>query len=268
MKHNARLIAYVLLVIGVIWFGWGFYRNYAQVSAPSGPAPATNQAAAGATDPPTASTADPAPAAPPAHTKSRMMTYGAGLFFMILGLGMLGAYDLSHYFAHRFEKFIFDDEGEAHRDPEYEEAEKVWANGNHLEAIQLMRDYLKERPREQYVAIRIAEIYENDLGNPLASALEYEEILKKPLPPERWGWVAVHLANVYSGKLNRVPDAEALLHRIIDQYPDTAAAKKARERLGEPEPASPAAGPDPSAGSGPSTPDRPHNLPPGFRPKT
>ncbi|HZO85827.1 MAG TPA: hypothetical protein VFC26_11470, partial [Verrucomicrobiae bacterium] len=81
------------------------------------------------------------------------------------------------------------------------------------------------------------------------------------LPAERWGWAAIHLANLYSGKLNRPDDAAALLRRINDEHPTTAAAKKARERLGEPEPApvpvQPAAAPAPE----------PSNLPPGFRPK-
>src|SRR2546429_1455339 len=49
----------------------------------------------------------------------------------------------------------------------------LFRSGNFLEAIQLMRDYLKQNPREQHVALRIAEIYEKDLQNFLAAALEY-----------------------------------------------------------------------------------------------
>jgi TolA-binding protein len=62
------------------------------------------------------------------------------------------ARDVSHTVANRVEEFIFNDDLKGVRDPEYEEAEKVWANGKHLEAIQLMRDYLKKHPSEQYVA--------------------------------------------------------------------------------------------------------------------
>ena len=202
-----------------------------------------------------------------AEQTSRAMSWGAGLFAVIVCLGLLVAHDFSHFAAHRFQKFIFDDDLGSGKDPEYEEAEKVWANGNHLEAIQLMRDYLKSHPREQYVAIRIAEIYEKDLGNYLAAALEYEEILKKKLPDQRWGWAAIHLANLYSGKLSRGQDAIALLQRIVAEYGHTAAAKKARERLT----AEGIAVPDPVIEevnvSEPESNDPPSNLPQGFKPK-
>jgi TolA-binding protein len=198
----------------------------------------------------------------------RMMGFGAGMFACLIGLALLIGSDVSRYFANRVDEFVFNDNLEGVTDPEYEEAERVWASGQHLEALQLMRDYLKRHPREQYVALRIAEIYEADLHNYLAAALEYEEVLKKRLPAERWGWAAIHLANLYSGKLNKSEQATTLLRRIVSDYGQTAAAKKARERLGVPEPVEfvppPAAEPEPA----PEKPEAPaNNLPPGFRPK-
>jgi TolA-binding protein len=201
----------------------------------------------------------------------RVMAYGGAAFLSLVGLSLLIARDASRFFANRVDDFIFNDDLKGVQDPEYEEAEKVWANGQYLEAIQLMRDYLKRHPREQYVALRIAEIYETNLGNYLAAALEYEEVLKKKLPPERWGWAAIHLANLYSGKLNKVEQATTLLHRIVDEYGQTGAARKARERLGLPEPVGPIDGKQPPArletqeASEPPIPQS--NLPPGFRPK-
>src|SRR6266542_1900913 len=120
-------------------------------------------------------------------------------------------------------------EGVAHTD--YDKAEEEWAKGNFLDAIQLLRDYLKVNPREQHVALRIAEIYEKDLQNFLATALEYEEVLKQKLPPERWGWAAVHLCNLYTSKLNQSDKAILLLQRIVTEYGEPAAADKARKRL-------------------------------------
>jgi TolA-binding protein len=204
---------------------------------------------------------------------SRLMAYGVIMLFSLVGLSLLIAQDFSKYVANRVDDFIFNDDLKGVKDPEYEEAERVWASGKHLESIQLMRDYLKRHPREQYVALRIAEIYETDLHNYLAAALEYEEVLKKKLPAERWGWAAIHLANIYSGKLNKIEQATALLRRIVDQYGQTAAAKKARDRLGIPQPVevpiqAAVAEPEPEPAPEPVAPQPPpSNLPPGFRPK-
>jgi tetratricopeptide (TPR) repeat protein len=135
-----------------------------------------------------------------------------------------------------------------------------------------MRDYLKKNPREQHVAIRIAEIYEKDLGNYLAAALEYEEVLKHKLPPDRWGWAAIHLCNLYF-KLNQEQKGYALLRRIVKEYPQTPAADKARKRLEQVEGASfeqlaTESNVTPRTSSAaPQENDPPSHLPPGFRPK-
>lgn len=205
--------------------------------------------------------------APRSYT--RMVTYGLGLLLFFLGLAALIGYDIAHFLGTRAQEALFNEDAQP-TDPEYEKAEQMWANGQYLEAVRAMREYLEKNPREQYVALRIAEIYEQNLNNPLAAALEYEEVLKKKLPAERWGWAAIHLANIYSGKLNQPEKSIQLLRRIDAEFGQTAAAKKARERLlqvdpnfvptpepaGEPEEIAPSAPPAPSS-----------NLPPGFRPK-
>lgn len=200
----------------------------------------------------------------------RFMAFGVAGFFAVVALAILIGHDVSRFFAARVENFIFNDDLKGVRDPEYDEAEALWAKGDYLDSIQLMRDYYKRNPREVHVALRIAEIYEANLGNYLAAALEYEEVLKKNLPAERWGWAAIHLSNLYSGKLNKVEEATRLLHRIVDEFGHTAAAKKARERLGIPEPVplpepEPEPEPEPVVKEAPKQPQ--HNLPPGFRPK-
>jgi hypothetical protein len=290
MSDRLKILAYAVLVGLAIWFGYGFFKNYSAATA-SAPVSteSTNELAAAATNQTdtalpdtnavelaatnaTANTNIAASSPKPPSTKapaskgrstSSMMAYGAGLVIVIICIGLLVAHDFSKFAAHRFERLIFDEDLEGAKDPEYEEAEEVWKSGKPLEAIQLMRDYLKAHPREQYVALRIAEIYEKDLGNFLAAALEYEEVLKKKLPPDRWGWAAIHLSNLYSGKLNRPDQSIALLQRIVAEYGQTAAAKKARERLTAEGIEIPAYAPEEE-----SSESAPHsNLPPGFRPK-
>jgi TolA-binding protein len=311
MNPKVRLLFYVVLLVCMASFALGYLKAYRSTDdRPSSGVAGTNAAAGAAMTNATNNPADtnlvstnaagvaqtngpntPAPAvvdAAPAEELtarrssprlSRLMAYGVAMFFTVVGLGILLGHDISKFFANRVENFIFNDNLEGVKDPQYDEAEKVWGSGKYLEAVRLMRDYLKKHPREQYVALRIAEIYEKDLQNYLASALEYEEVLKKRLPPERWGWAAIHLANLYSGKLNKVEEATRLLHRIVEEYGQTAAAKKARERLGIPEPVvvvAQAVGPVPPAELEPEEPPEPapvpqppaSNLPPGFRPKS
>src|SRR5438132_11131967 len=202
--------------------------------------------------------------AAPAKTDYHLGGWGAGMVLSLVGLGLMVAHDVSGLVGGRALKVIYNDEGEGITSPDYEKAEEEWANGNFLEAIQLMRDYLRQNPREQHVALRIAEIYEKDLQNFLAAALEYEEVLKQKLPPERWGWAAIHLCNLYPSKLNQPGKAIALLQRIVAEYSGTAAAEKARNRLAQLEEEGilpPSLGT--AAGSAPPA----SNLPPGFAPK-
>jgi TolA-binding protein len=163
--------------------------------------------------------------------RGKMIRYLAALVGSLIGIGVLIAIDTTHLLGSQATNYLFQDVADAPRDPAYERAEAEWANGHFLEAIELMRGFLKENPRELHAALRIAEIYEKDLKNYLAAALEYEEVLKSKLPPERWAWAAIHLHNLYS-KLGQQPKATALLHRIVEEYPRTTAARKARVRLG------------------------------------
>lgn len=198
---------------------------------------------------------------------SKMISYGLLCCAGFVGFAFLLARDVSHFFAHKAEQALFNDDG-VPLDPEYEQAEELWKDGKYLEALNSMRDYLNKHPREQYVALRIAEIYEENLFNPLAAALEYEEVLKKNLPAERWGWAAIHLANIYSGKLSQPDKAIALLRRIDSDYGQTTAANKARERLAQIDPNFiPAAAAEVSVAGDTTVSQPPSNLPPGFRPK-
>lgn len=217
---------------------------------------------------PTTETSSPKPAvtAAPPLGLSAAITLAA-----VVGLALLLAQDLSRFVAERIHQSLHDDEGKVMGNPEYEQAEQVWANGDYLEAIRLFREFLARNPRQVHVALRIAEIYEKDLSNNLAAALEYEEILKRKLDPERWGWAAIHLCNLYN-RIGQPAKAEALLRRIVDEYGETAAAAKARDRLAtiesesQPQPAEQPAQPSISAATSPGT-DAGPKLPPGFRPK-
>lgn len=311
MNQKIKLGLYAAFIISAAVFGALFYSSYRAANKPAPPAPTTNVApalpsavltnaltnpagtnqvastntnAATNTAAMTNDALEPIPtsrsvqtAATPSRGHGAMISYLFAFVVIAIFLGLLIARDISEYFGSRSVEFMFNDEGTGIKDPDYEEAEQEWANGHHLEAIRLMREYLEKNPREQGVALRIAEIYEKDLKNTLAAALEYEEVLKHKLPAERWGWAAIHLCNLYS-KMGKTNDAVALLRRIDSEYSETAAAKKARQRLalfetvGEealtgdlPESLQAEPPPKPAKLEEKSAPAS--NLPPGFRPK-
>jgi hypothetical protein len=225
MNSSLKLGLHLVLVIGTCLFGALFYRSYVRFMD-SGLQRAQADPVANLR------TFDESRKASISTIPNHMMTYGALFVVFAVGVGLVMGHALSHYVVEKTGKILFDHEGELVKTPDYELAEQEWANGNPLDAIQLMRNYLKEHPQEQHVALRIAEIYEKDLKNHLAAALEYEEVLKQKLPPEQWGWTAIHLCNLYSTKLNQPEKARALLERIDAEYGGTAAASKARKHLG------------------------------------
>lgn len=253
----------------------------ATASPTNAPAAATS-AKDGATNPPATAMTNAvaqttAPPAKAASARNSQAFYLSGFVLGMLGLAGLLAWDVSQFVARKAAHGLGVDLAPIQGDPEYDAAEEAWANGDHLGAISLLRDFLKRHPNQQHAALRIAEIYEKDLGNHLAAALELEVVLQKRLPREKWGWTAIHLANLYSGKLSQTEKAIELLNRIVDTHPETSAARKARQRLGIPEPqdAAAAQGPVPAADSGdlasptpgPETTTEEDPLPRGFKMK-
>ncbi len=102
-----------------------------------------------------------------------MIGYLAAFIGTLIGLGLLITNDVTHFVGGQVANYLFYDVGDTMRAPEYERAEAEWANGHFLDAIQMLRDFLKHHPRELHAALRIAEIYEKDLKNHVAAALEY-----------------------------------------------------------------------------------------------
>ncbi len=159
-----------------------------------------------------------------------MIAWGLLTVVSIAGLGVLMAHDFSSAVAAKATRALFQEDAQGIEATDYEAVENAHTSGDFLEAIRLLREYHKENPRAVHAQIRIAEIYEKDLNNPLAAALEYEEVLKHPLEPDRWGWTAVHLVNLYN-RLEKTDQAVHWLQRIVQERPQTPAAAKARERL-------------------------------------
>lgn len=173
---------------------------------------------------------DPSGTAAPG-SQSRMITWFMTAAVLFLITAFLVARDVASYTAEKTVEFVYNTEGSVSKSEEYEAAEAAWTAGNYIDAIEMLKRYYRENPRDVFAARRIAEIYEKDLENYSAAAMEYEEMLKLDLPPVRWGWMAIHLCNIYSGKLNNSERALELLQQIVMEHTDTPPGRKARERL-------------------------------------
>ena len=167
----------------------------------------------------------------PSEKKGGMMTYFSGMLVALIVFALLVARDVGTLAGERVGGNYLTKSDKSRKADMYEEAESIWANGAYVDAINSFREYLRVFPGEYHVHKRIAEIYEKDLASFRAAAMEYEEMLEMDIPPARWGWVAIHLCNLYSGKLDETDRALALLQRVADECGDTPPAEKARERL-------------------------------------
>ncbi len=244
MSGRAKIVLYAVLILCAIVLGAGFSGEYTRVSKSAQNA-----------------------------SNSRLVAYLGGLICVVAALGVIAAYDIVRLMGESTEDLLFTDAEPEKPNPEYLAAEKVCSDGDPLEAIRLLREYYRKNPRDTNAAVRIAEIYDKDLKNQLAAVLEYEEVLKLKLPPERWGWAAIRLCNLYS-KMQEADKAVALLYRIANEHGETTAAEKARERLAKidpnfaQQPVEQKRDLPPPEESPPSPAPPASNLPPGFRPKT
>ncbi|HTL56459.1 MAG TPA: hypothetical protein VL361_12320 [Candidatus Limnocylindrales bacterium] len=167
---------------------------------------------------------------PAAGSRGLMTVYLIALIAMVIALVALIASDLSRFFGQRAREWFAQGGAPIHSAPEFEAAEKLRSSGQPLEAIGVLREFLQNHPGELHVMSRIAEIYNYDLRNYLAAALEYEELLKHRLDSEQWAWGALHLAKLY-GRLNEPEKSLALLQKLDAKYGNTVAGRRARKAL-------------------------------------
>lgn len=233
-SQKIQAAVYTVLILGTCIFGVLFKINYDRYMDGNGSSAQSDVGIEETVDEKTHAGMD----SRAAGQMRYLFIYGGFLVAFSIALGLTGGRWLSSVLAQKVVDTLHssDDATPFLKKADYEKAEEAWTRGDFLVAIELFREYLVENPNEVHASLRIAEIYEKDIGNYLASALEYEEAIKHRLPDEQWGWTAIHLCNLYISKLNRPADALQLMKRIAQEYEFTAAAAKARqhlERLGE-----------------------------------
>lgn len=160
-----------------------------------------------------------------------LLGYTLGFATALLGLGYLVAQDFGHLLNFRLGKEVSYVSDSSARKAAYERAENAILKGQHQEAIRLLQGILKKHPEHTHSLLRIAEVYDKELQDYSNAAVHYEKLLELELPAEQWGWLAIRLSNIYSGKLNQPQAALTLIRRIAADYPQTQAGGKALKRL-------------------------------------
>jgi tetratricopeptide (TPR) repeat protein len=161
----------------------------------------------------------------------RIVGNTVGLAAALVVLGFVAAQDFGHLLKFRLGKELSYVDARSERNSTYERAEHLALKGDHHGAIRLLQAILNKHPGHIHSAVRIAELYDKELQDFPRAALHYEEALKLNIPPEQWGWIAIRLANIYSGKLAQPHVALSLIQRLATEHPETPAGAKALKRL-------------------------------------
>lgn len=165
-------------------------------------------------------------------TADASRAYALFSVYLIAGaaLAMFVAWDVSQFLGWQAESLFLGGGRLSGLTPAWWRSERLCKAGEADEAVRVLREASSAHPRQWRLAVRIAEIYQHDLNNPLAAALEYEEILKRRLPRPARAWLMVRLAACYL-VLRRVEESAVKLREVMDQFPRTPAAQKAERRL-------------------------------------
>lgn len=265
MRSVLKALLYALLLAACYWCGFSAYRDYALLMMEEGdgltrsvrlksarstnaePASATNQTAAILTNQPPVKPPAVAHVTPPgeegdepATVRSsrrvgrnyfRLLGYTVGFAAAMLVLGFVAAQDFGHLLKFRFGREVSYVDARSERNAQYERAEHLALKGSAHDAIKLLQAIIAKHPNHVHSVLRIAELYDKELHDFPNAALHYEEVLKLKIPDEQWGWVAIRLANIYSGKLNQPQVALDLIRRLAAERPGTQAGAKALKRL-------------------------------------
>ncbi|MEN9576508.1 MAG: hypothetical protein RL514_4363 [Verrucomicrobiota bacterium] len=173
-----------------------------------------------------------------------LLGFTVGFAVAVVGLGFVVAQDFGHLLKFRLGKEVSYVDARSERNAQAERAEQLALKGDHVGAIQVLQLIVKQHPQHLHSALRIAELYDKELHDFPRAARHYEAALTLKFPPEQWGWIAIRLANIYSGPLKQPGAALALIRRLAAEQPGTPAGAKALQRLAR----ITSAGLDPEAG--------------------
>lgn len=264
MRSVLKLLLYAALLAACHWCGFSAYRDYALMMMEDGDGLShrarVNLAKSTNTAPAIAEVTESSAAIKPTRTNTvhktetlgeeagesgpvrvnrrvgrnylGMLGHTVGFAVAMVVLGFVAAQDFGYLLKFRMGKEISYVDARSERNSSYERAEQIALKGQPREAIRALEAIVAKHPNHIHSILRIAELYDKELQDFQNAALHYEELLKQKIPDEQWGWIAIRLANIYSGKLNQPETAIALISRLAAEHPGTQAGAKALKRMG------------------------------------
>jgi tetratricopeptide (TPR) repeat protein len=151
--------------------------------------------------------------------------------FLLTVAGFLFAQDVGDVLRFRMNQKIqyVDDYSEKNEDAE--RGVYLLRKGKHPQGLEILRKVVAADPEAWEAQLAIAEHYDKTKENWTQAASDYEDLLQMEMPAEKWGWTAIRLCNIYTGKLDEVGRALLILKRLAVELPDTGAGAKAQKRL-------------------------------------
>lgn len=114
---------------------------------------------------------------------------------------------------------------------DFSQIEAQVVRGDHAAAAVLWEDAIAERPGDVEVRVRAADFY-GDVHRQHERALAlYREVQRLEAPPERHLYVAQRIVDLLLGPLPDKGRAVVELRRIIDRWPNSAAARHGRDAI-------------------------------------
>jgi tetratricopeptide (TPR) repeat protein len=115
---------------------------------------------------------------------------------------------------------------------QYSAQQALVMQGKLDEALASFESVIKERPQSIEARIRAAELYSRDKGNHQRAAELFREVQRIPTIAQGQDvYVAHRLVDLFIGPLNDPGRALVELRRLIERYPRSAAADRARDAL-------------------------------------
>lgn len=167
-------------------------------------------------------------------------TFGLlGAYFGVIGLTLLVIFwalliipDILDFFTIKLSDFVW---AKSAGGPirTYSMAEGYEAKGEYLKAIREYRKLLEEDPTNADAQFSMADIYAYRLKNYTRAMEEFYQVLDKKCSNNLWISTIHRLADIYSQEFKKCNQAILELQKIIEKFPHTKSAQRAKERIKE-----------------------------------